>query len=103
MRVEIMKIERLDDIHTYASQMIDKFIEYTDLYHSDYVFKVLYRRDGETDFTESYELCEYPYVGGDVYWHTDWYIGQNEVIFESLDSLVSILEYYYDNHPKVKQ
>lgn len=93
-----MKIERIDDIYPYATQILDEFIKKQRFYHSDYVFEVSYRRKGETDFTKSYELCDYipGSSGGSLDWHTDWYIGQDEIVFGRVVPLYDIINSYFE-------
>lgn len=95
-----MKVKENSDITKYASDMILKHLEENKYYHSDYVFEVLYKRDFETEFTKAYELCEFYYDGEmqdwDLYWHTDWYIGENEVIFNKVVPLSEILDFYFE-------
>ena len=93
-----MIVEELYLVNQYARYMVEKLIDYEKFNHGEYVFEVLHKRNGESEFTVSYEI--YDYNCDD--WCSDWYVGENEVIFKRFAPLDSILEYYFTNKSTTK-
>lgn len=89
--------ERWEYLKHYSDKAIEMLKEYEEknsCKHIDYVFEIFARYEGEKEYTVFHEPCEFDY-DDQLCWQTDWFEGQQDIIYNRLAPADDIYEFYF--------